>query len=332
MSSRATLSDVAKACGVSSQTVSRALNDSPLVRPETRAKVMAAVETVGYEPNLAARALAAGGSRAVGILLTTRLTHGMSTTFTALVGTLREHSRPFVLDTAIENDEESLRAALARLRGYSVQATILLAQRAKSVAIASQQRHGDKLVSVIAGHPDSPESPIVTIDQALGARLATKHLIEQGYRNLLHVPGDLEWQDASERLSSYIAVCKEVGIDPAWMPANSWGAEAGAAVAEELIAGHLPDAVLAGNDDIAIGMCHTFLTHGVRIPDDIGIVGFDDIPQARWMTPSLTTVVQDFEALGRQAVEAAEALIAGEAPESCQLSPTLAVRHSSRRH
>ncbi|GAE75728.1 transcriptional regulator [Cutibacterium acnes JCM 18918] len=77
--------------------------------------------------------------------------------------------------------------------------------------------------------------------------------------------------------------------------------------AEELIAGHLPDAVLAGNDDIAIGMCHTFLTHGVRIPDDIGIVGFDDIPQARWMTPSLTTVVQDFEALGRQAVEAAEA-------------------------
>jgi DNA-binding LacI/PurR family transcriptional regulator len=70
----------------------------------------------------------------------------------------------------------------------------------------------------------------------------------------------------------------------------------------------------------------------VRIPDDIGIVGFDDIPQARWMTPSLTTVVQDFEALGRQAVEAAEALIAGEAPESCQLSPTLAVRHSSRRH
>lgn len=137
----------------------------------------------------------------------------MSTTFTALVGTLREHSRPFVLDTAIENDEESLRAALARLRGYSVQATILLAQRAKSVAIASQQRHGDKLVSVIAGHPDSPESPIVAIDQALGARLATKHLIEQGYRNLLHVPGDLEWQDASERLSSYIAVCKEVGID-----------------------------------------------------------------------------------------------------------------------
>ena len=87
MSSRATLSDVAKACGVSSQTVSRALNDSPLVRPETRAKVMTAVETVGYEPNLAARALAAGGSRAVGILLTTRLTHGMSTTFTALVGT-----------------------------------------------------------------------------------------------------------------------------------------------------------------------------------------------------------------------------------------------------
>lgn len=165
MSSRATLSDVAKACGVSSQTVSRALNDSPLVRPETRAKVMTAVETVGYEPNLAARALAAGGSRAVGILLTTRLTHGMSTTFTALVGTLREHSRPFVLDTAIENDEESLRAALARLRGYSVQATILLAQRAKSVAIASQQRHGDKLVSVIAGHPDSPESPIVAIDK-----------------------------------------------------------------------------------------------------------------------------------------------------------------------
>lgn len=289
------------------------------------------METVGYEPNLAARALAVGGSRAVGILLTTHLTHGMSATFTALVGALKDHNRPFVLDTAVENDEESLRAALARLRGYSVQATILLAQRVEAVAIASQQGHGNKLISVIAGHPDSPSSPIVAIDQALGARLATEHLIEQGYRDLLHVPGDLEWQDASERLSSYINVCHEAGIQPSWVPTNSWGAEAGAAVAEELIAGHLPDAVLAGNDDIAIGMCHTFLAHGLKIPDDIGIVGFDDIPQARWMTPSLTTVVQDFEALGHQAVEAAESLIAGQAPRSCQISPTLAVRDSSLR-
>lgn len=331
MSARATLSDVARAAGVSSQTVSRVLNDSPLVHPTTRAKVMRAVESVGYEPNLAARALAAGGSRAVGILLTSRLTHGMSATFTSLVVALREHGRPFVLDTADETDPDSVRRAMSRLRGYRVRATILLAQQLGAVSIAAGQHHAGKMVAVIAGNLDDSDIPTVGIDQALGARLATEHLLSQGCRNLLHIPGDLAWQDASERLSSYVSTCEDAGVEPRWMCAGSWNCSAGAEIGAKLLGSGLPEAILAGNDDLAIGLSHTLLAHGVRIPEDVALVGFDDIPQARWMTPSLTTVVQDFSQLGRAAVTSVETLISGDEPRPYHLTPTLAIRDSSRR-
>ena len=290
-----TLSDVAEAVGVSSQTVSRVLNNHPSVRPETRQKVLAAVQALGYEPNLAARSLASGSSGAVGILLTAGLSHGMASTFSAIARAVRERGDTFVL------------------------------------AILSSQRHRGPVVAIISGQHEFSELSTVSIDQSLGARLATEHLLAQGRSRLLHVTGDLSWQDASERLAAYQSVCAQAGVPGRWVGTDAWTGEAGAKVARRLLDSGLPDAVFAANDDIALGLCHELLAAGVRIPDDVAVVGFDDIPLARWATPSLSSVTQDFDALGRAALSLSDELVEGAPAHSICLEPTLVVRASSTR-
>ena len=209
---RVTLSDVADAVGVSSQTVSRVLNNHPSVRPETRQKVLAAVQALGYEPNLAARLLASGSSGAVGILLTAGLSHGMASTFSAIARAVRERGDTFVLATADDGAPESVREALSHLHGHRVATTVVLAQRADVLAILSSQRRRGPVVAIISGQHEFSTLSTVSINQAMGARLATEHLLAQGRVRPLHVTGDLSWQDASERLASYQSVCAEAGV------------------------------------------------------------------------------------------------------------------------
>ena len=326
-----TLSDVAEAVGVSSQTVSRVLNNHPSVRPETRQKVLAAVQALGYEPNLAARSLASGSSGAVGILLTAGLSHGMASTFSAIARAVRERGDTFVLATAEGGDSESVRQALAHLHGHRVATIVVLAQRADVLTILSAQRHRGPVVAVISGQHEFSELSTVSIDQAQGARLATEHLLTQGRSRLLHVTGDLSWQDASERLAAYQSVCAQAGVPGRWVGTDAWTGEAGAKVATRLLDSGLPDAVFASNDDIALGLCHELLAAGVRIPDDVAVVGFDDIPLARWATPSLSSITQDFDALGRAALSLSDELVEGAPAHSIHLEPQLVVRASSTR-
>ena len=329
MPPRVTLSDVAAAVGVSAQTVSRVLNGHPSVRPETRKRVMAGVEALGYEPNLAARSLASGSSGAIGVLLTAGLSHGMAETFAALARAVRERGGNLVLATADDAQPPSVRHALAHLRGYRVSATIVLAQRADVLAVIAAQRNPGCVVTVISGDHRLNGLATVGVDQALGERLATEHVIASGRTRLLHVSGDLSWQDASERLAAYQTVCAEAGLPGRWVATDSWTGQAGAGVARRLLETGLPDAVLAANDDIALGLVHELLAAGVRVPDDVAVVGFDDIPQARWSTPDLTTVAQDFDRLGRTAVTVAEALVAQDGPASqVLLDPRLVIRSS----
>ena len=329
VSTRVTLSDVADAVGVSPQTVSRVLNHHPSVRPETRQKVLAAVQALGYEPNLAARSLASGSSGAVGILLTAGLSHGMASTFSAIARAVRERGDTFVLATADGDAPESVREALAHLHGHRVAAIVVLAQRADVLAVLSSQRHRGPVVAIISGQHEFSTLSTVSIDQALGARLATKHLLTQGRTRLLHVTGDMSWQDASERLAAYQSVCAEAGIPARWVGTDAWTGEAGAKVARRLLENGLPDAIFAGNDDIALGLCHELLAAGVRIPDDVAVIGFDDIPLARWATPSLSSIKQDFDALGRASLNLSDELVGGAPPHSICLEPRLVIRSST---
>ena len=324
-----TLSDVAEAVGVSAQTVSRVLNNHPSVRPETRQKVLAAVQALGYEPNLAARSLASGSSGGVGILLTAGLSHGMASIFSAIARAVRERGDTFVLATADGHAPESVKEALAHLHGHRVTTVVVLAQRADVLAVLSSQRDRGPVVAIISGQHEFSELSTVSIDQALGARLATEHLLAQGRSRLLHVTGDLSWQDASERLAAYESVCAQAGVPGRWVGTDAWTGEAGAKVARRLLDSGLPDAVFAANDDIALGLCHELLAAGVRIPDDVAVVGFDDIPLARWATPSLSSVIQDFDALGQASLRLSDDLVEGASAHSICLKPQLVVRAST---
>ena len=186
-----------------------------------------------------------------------------------------------------------------------------------------------RLAREATSHLPGVEVDIVSIDQALGARLATEHLLDQGRNRLLHVTGDLSWQDASERLAAYQSACAQAGVPGRWVGTDAWTGEAGAKVARRLLDSGLPDAVFAANDDIALGLCHELLAAGVRIPDDVAVVGFDDIPLARWATPSLSSVTQDFDALGRAALSLSDELMEGGAPRKVTLTPQLVIRDSS---
>ena len=329
VSTRVTLSDVAEAVGVSAQTVSRVLNNHPSVRPETRQKVLAAVQALGYEPNLAARSLASGSSGGVGILLTAGLSHGMASIFSAIARAVRERGDTFVLATADGHAPESVKEALAHLHGHRVTTVVVLAQRADVLAVLSSQRDRGPVVAIISGQHEFSELSTVSIDQALGARLATEHLLAQGRSRLLHVTGDLSWQDASERLAAYESVCAQAGVPGRWVGTDAWTGEAGAKVARRLLDSGLPDAVFAANDDIALGLCHELLAAGVRIPDDVAVVGFDDIPLARWATPSLSSVIQDFDALGQASLRLSDELVEGAPAHSICLKPQLVVRAST---
>ena len=114
-----------------------------------------------------------------------------------------------------------------------------------------------------------------------------------------------------------------------WVGTDAWTGEAGARVARRLLENGLPDAIFAGNDDIALGLCHELLAAGVRIPDDVAVIGFDDIPLARWATPSLSSITQDFDALGRASLSLSDELVGGEPPHSVSLEPRLVVRSST---
>ncbi|WP_315502190.1 LacI family DNA-binding transcriptional regulator [Actinomyces radicidentis] len=329
MPARATLSDVAAAAGVSSQTVSRVLHDHPSVRPETRSRVRAAIEALGYQPNLAARVLASGSSGAVGILLTAGLSHGMSVAFSALARAVREQGSNVVLATADGSDPASVRRALAHLHGYHVDRIVVLAQRTDVLTVLALEHNEKPVVAVISGTHSFTGFSTLSIDQALGARLATEHLIDLGRRRLVHVSGDLSWQDASERLFAYQSTCADHDLPARWIGTEDWSSASGAAVAERLLATGLPDGIFAANDDIALGICRVLLAAGVRVPDDVAVVGFDDIPQAAWMTPSLSTVAQDFDILGRTALSMSAELASGRDPRALALEPALIVREST---
>ena len=159
--------------------------------------------------------------------------------------------------------------------------------------------------------------------------MATEHLLAQGRTRPLHVTGDLTWQDASERLAAYQSTCSEAGIPGRWVGTDSWTGEAGAKVARRLLESGLPDAIFAGNDDIALGLCHELLAAGVRIPDDVAVIGFDDIPLARWATPSLSSITQDFDALGRASLSLTDELVEGAPAHNVSLEPRLVVRSST---
>jgi DNA-binding LacI/PurR family transcriptional regulator len=291
--------DVARAAGVSYQTVSRVINESPRVKSSTREAVLEAISRLGFRPNRAARALAGGPVQSVTVLTSNANLYG----FTAAVEGVEEAAREagFAMGVRVVESGEAADVKDAVERALEPAAALIVVAFDRPGLAALAYAPADVPVAGMVPAPDEDEMPLrpcVWIDEYSAAKEATQYLLALGHRTVHHLSIPT-WTGTTRRMSGWRSALENAGAavpEPllsGWT--LEWGYEAGLGLARD------PGvtAVLCGNDDIALGVMRAMHEAGRPVPAEVSIIGFDDVPFARFCTPALTTVRQDFKALGK---------------------------------
>ncbi|MET0989557.1 MAG: LacI family DNA-binding transcriptional regulator [Glaciihabitans sp.] len=324
----ANIFDVARLAGVSHQTVSRVVNDIPNVRPATRARVEDAIRQLRYRPSTAARALVTKRSRTIGLITTGRPDYGPSSTVLGFNDAARKARYNVSIASMVEADPGSIRASVEQLLGQNVEAIVLIAGHREALDAMRAIELGVPLLAVESSGRAGFHS--VSIDQYGGARAATDFLVELGHRDILHVAGPADSMDAEERARGWRASLSAHGLVAREPLVSDWSPRSGYLIGKRLAEADGFTAVFAGNDQLALGLIHAFTEAGLRVPADVSVVGFDDIPESEHFTPPLTTVHQDFPALGREILASLiEILRDDEADVTSHTAATLVVRASA---
>jgi DNA-binding LacI/PurR family transcriptional regulator len=324
---RAVMADVAAQAGVSVMTVSRVLNGFPGVADETRARVEDAVTALGYHANTAARVLAGGRSRTLGVMAVETEQFGPSHMLFGIEAAARDagHLLSFVTLSRNGND---IAATLERLRASHVQGVIVVAP-VRRVVEAVTRLDGDMPLVVVGGDPGIG-TPTVTIDQFEGSRIATRHLLDLGHRTVQHVSGPQSWIDATARMRGWSEALRTYPASRGRSVAGDWSAGKGYAAGTRLAHDPAVTAIFAANDQTALGVIRGLHDAGRRVPEDVSVVGFDDTPESGYYLPPLTTIRQDFGEVGRRCVELLLSLADGEPVERHVVVPAeLVVRAST---
>jgi DNA-binding LacI/PurR family transcriptional regulator len=322
------MAQVAERAGVSHQTVSRVLNDASLVKEETRLRVLAAIEELGYRRNFAARLLATNRSRRIGMISAHLSLHGPSKIATAVQEAGQAEGYDVSLLGLSELSSEGLQGAVDRLTDQAVEAIVVAVAHREAVEVTRALRLSIPIVMVEGVTSGQPLS--AGIDQEAGALLATGHLLDLGHRHVAHISGPDNWVESSQRRGGWRLAHEQRGLLPGPEIDGDWSAESGYRAGLLIADDGDVSAVFAGNDSMALGLLRALHERGRRVPDDISVVGFDDVPEAAYYWPALTTVTQDFSELGRRALALALAAVRGEREASADLIvPTLQVRAST---
>jgi DNA-binding LacI/PurR family transcriptional regulator len=322
--------DVAAAAGVSYQTVSRVLNESPNVSPDTRALVLEVIGRLGYRPNRAARALGLGRANAVTVLTAETTLYGYAGTLGGIEAAARlrglsvgvrviESDRPSDVEHAVQYVGDPSAGGAIVVAFDPGGAAVLRALPASVPAVAATEA---------GGLPDVDRTTIF-LDEREAAAEATRHLLGLGHRTVHHVAIPSEsgtsarqagWRDALTAAGAPVPAVLRAG----WEPESAYLAGRRLASDDEVTA------ILCGNDDTALAVRRALYEHGRDVPGDVSIVGFDDVPGAAYWTPALTTVRMDFVALGRACLSALVAEVTGSAvPPDALAPPRLMVREST---
>ena len=328
-----TLSDVARASGVSNQTVSRVVNRHPHVAENTRERVLSSIRKLGYRPNRAARSLVTRNSNTVGIISFGTTYYGPAQTFAKIEKAVRASGYGLTFYSIDELTREQLRTAINTLADHQVDGIVMAAPFIDFDPTDVLSLCGDIPV-VMIDVPKGAHVPSVVVDQVAGSRLATQHLIDSGHQNIAEISGPLSWHDAALRHEAWQATLQAAGLSPGPRAEGDWSAAGGYRAAEQLLAsGERFSALVAANDQTALGAARALRARGLKIPEDVSVIGFDDIPEAAFFEPPLTTVSQDFTALGQQSVDYLLSLIREpETPVHQRvLYPTLVERQSVTR-
>ncbi|MEV0629734.1 LacI family DNA-binding transcriptional regulator [Nonomuraea wenchangensis] len=321
--------DVAAAAGVSYQTVSRVLNDSPKVRAETRAAVLAAIDRLGFRPSRAARALSLGRARAITVVTSNTVLYGYAATLQGIEEAARAAGLAVGIRVVESAEPAEVKQTVDDVSDASAGGVVVIAFDPSGVAVLEAlPRH---VPAVAAAEPAAPDRGRVSIalDERRAAADATRHLLALGHRTVHHVAIPSEG-GAGGRLAGWRDALGESGAPIPAVLDCGWDIASAYAAGRRLAADPDVTAILCGNDDIAQGVRRALYDAGKAVPGDVSIVGFDDIPGSAYWTPALTTVRMDFAGLGRACFHAAVAELTGqEQPEPALVAPSLVVREST---
>lgn len=342
---RLTIRDVAAAAGVSTQTVSRVINGRSNVAPETLARVQEVVRQTGYAPNMLARGLTQGRSHVLGVVAYGLEYFGPSRIVSAIERQAASMGYGISLNLILEPETDDVDHVLRGLYSRQVDGIIWAVPEVGNNRVWSRTKGADLPVPVIlvGGMSGAACLPSIGIDNAAIGRLATEHLLAGGIRHVGIVTGPLTWWEAQQRLAGWRRTLQAAGraVEDSLIVEGDWTVSSGEQGLYRLL-GACPqiDAVFASNDQMALGVLHAAHRLGRTVPDELSVVGVDNIAEASHFWPPLTTVHQPLSDAGVLAVEALDQLIRKSrqargtqesALEDCLLRPQLIVRESSRR-
>ncbi|MCB0199231.1 MAG: LacI family DNA-binding transcriptional regulator [Caldilineae bacterium] len=299
---KVTIIDVAREAGVSYATVSRVLNDEPYVKPETRERVTATLQRMGYVANRQARSLRTGRSQMIGLLVRDLGTGYIGQIISGVDAEIAETDFEMLLFTTHHQAREP--EYVATFVGGMADGLLLILPHNVDpyTGLLNQRRYPH----VFVDYKGSDKGPAVGADNYGGAIMAIDYLVSLGHRRIGFITGALDLTSGVDRLTGYRQAAANHGLDddPALVAEGDYHQPSGHAAAQALLSlPHRPTAIFAANDAMAFGAMEAIREAGLRIPDDMSVMGFDDTPQAAGVSPALTTIRQPLEEMGRQAVQ-----------------------------
>lgn len=326
---RPVLADVAALAGVSPMTVSRVLHGHRWVHPDTRAKVISAITALKYAPNGAARALVTGRSCRVGVLCLDTALDGPASSLFGIEQAARTAGYHVWIATLAGISEVAIMDAMEEVRIQGVDGLVVIAPHASAARILAYLPDDVRVVA-LEGRRDW-SVPVIGLDQRLGAAVATQHLVDLGHRDVWHLAGPEDRLEAVEREVGWRETLTRNGLSIHEPIRGDWTPRSGFTAARTLFRRHRPTAIFVANDEMAVGVLHALHDEGVRVPEDVSVVGFDDMPYAAHLTPPLTTIRQDFDDVGRRTFDLLLGLLENRSrsDDRVLIEPELVVRRST---
>ena len=326
------MADVARLAGVSGQTVSRVVNGSYGVTQETQDRVEAAMKQLGYRANAAARALATGKFRTIGVVAFNLTTFGNIQVVKSVVTGAREQGYSTSLAVVETPTERGVQDAVRGLTDRAVDGVVVIEARALDT---SNLHFPEEVPVVIADSSASHRHPTFGMDEAAGARAAVKHLLDLGHPTVHHVAGPFGSHAADRRREAWERLLRREDCPVPEFLWGDWTPESGYEAGRKLLDTGGVTAAFVANDPMAAGVLRAAHELGLRVPEDLSVVGYDDLPIVSFLSPPLTTVRQDLEEVGRRCLSHVLDLIEGTsevAPPGLRrrlIRPELVVRSST---
>ena len=301
-SRRLTLRDIAKRAGVSYQTVSRVISNHPYVAEETRQRVSELIAELDYHPNKAARSLAGHRAKTIGLVASDIQDYGPAQVVINIERAAKAAGYDLVLSIAASASSSGMRAAINSVLHWQIDG-ILIFKPIRGVSYDEMMQMSGGLPLVQINNQHDQITPSLMIDQEQGTRLLLEHLYNLGHRHFTVIHGPSHYYDAVARQLACERVLREMNLEAIAAGAGDWSAASGYSAMQSVLKQRRDfTAVFAANDQMALGAMRALREHGLRVPEDVSIVGFDDVPEAAYYEPPLTTIQQDFALLGESSI------------------------------